>query len=153
MASEAVKQSQTFTKVSSQPHFDVDEIKVRIEEQETVLDELRRELKSLASRPIARIISREVDAPIPVQESAVLDQLTGTELEVLTIIQSLGESSVPQIREQIRKTREHTARLLKKLFDKGFIDRNTSSMPYRYHIRKEIEELIQEQKKQLDLST
>ena len=58
------------------------------------------------------------------------------------MIVDIGEGSVTEIREQIGKTREHTARLLKKLYDKGFIDRNTSRMPYRYVIRKEIKELI-----------
>jgi predicted transcriptional regulator len=54
----------------------------------------------------------------------------------------MGDGSVPEIREKIQKTREHTARLLKKLFDRGFIDRNTRSMPYRYHLRKEIVEIV-----------
>jgi DNA-binding MarR family transcriptional regulator len=83
-----------------------------------------------------------LDAPIPLQQGDVLDQLTPTEFDVLTLIDEMGEGSVPEIRERIQKTREHTARLLKKLFDKGFIDRNTSSMPYRYHLRKEVVELV-----------
>ena len=61
------------------------------------------------------------------------------------MIVDFGEGTVPEIKERIDKTREHTARLLKKLYDKGFIDRNTSSMPYRYSIRKEIRDLIMEQ--------
>ena len=32
--------------------------------------------------------------------------------------------------------------MLKRLYDSGFIDRNTSGMPYRYSVRKEIKELI-----------
>jgi len=75
----------------------------------------------------------------------ILQTLTNTELEVLKMIVDFGEGTVPEIKEQIQKTREHTARLLKKLYDKGFIDRNTNSMPYRYSIRKEIRDLIQEQ--------
>ena len=61
------------------------------------------------------------------------------------MIVDTGEGTVPEIKEIIEKTREHTARLLKKLYDKGFVDRNTSSMPYRYSIRKEIRDLILEQ--------
>ena len=52
----------------------------------------------------------------------------------------------------MNKTRERTARLLKKLFESGFIDRNTSGMPYRYSVRKEIKELIQQQKENAQLS-
>ena len=61
------------------------------------------------------------------------------------MIVDFGEGAVPEIKVRIDKTREHTARLLKKLYDKGFIDRNTNSMPYRYSIRKEIRDLIMEQ--------
>jgi DNA-binding MarR family transcriptional regulator len=68
------------------------------------------------------------------------------------MIEEMGEGSVPEIRDRIGKTREHTARLLKKLFDRGFIDRNTSGMPYRYNIRKEIRELIKEQKDKTEIS-
>ena len=152
LASEAVKSSDAALQSVRGSDFDAHSIQLKISEHENTIDELKKELKALADRPLPRVITKEVDAPIPVEGAAVLDQLTGTELEVLTILQSMGESGVPQIRNRINKTREHTARLLKKLFDKGFIDRNTSSMPYRYHIRKEIEELIEEQKKQMDLS-
>jgi len=78
--------------------------------------------------------------------------LTPTEIEVLMIIAEMEECSVPEIRERIRKTREHTARLLKKLYERGFIDRNTSGMPYRYRVRKEIKELIKQQKERMKLA-
>lgn len=111
---------------------------------------LREEIKTIASKPQIRQVIREVDAAIPVDESDVLAQLTGTEIQVLKLMQNMGFSSVPQIKDKISKTREHTARLLKKLFEKGFIDRNTSSMPYRYQVRKEVKELINDQ---IDVST
>ena len=44
MASEAVKQNQTVPKVISQPDYDAEEIKVRIKEQESALNELRKEI-------------------------------------------------------------------------------------------------------------
>lgn len=72
----------------------------------------------------------------------VLINLTDTEIEVLTIICENGEASVSEIRKHINKTREHTARLLKKLYDKGYIDRNSSRMPYRYYVRKELKDEI-----------
>jgi DNA-binding MarR family transcriptional regulator len=70
---------------------------------------------------------------------------------VLTFLEDFNEGSVPQIREKIGKTREHTARTLKKLYDKGFVDRNTSSMPYRYSVRKEMRELILQKKDNVQL--
>ena len=123
----------------------VDERKLideRFEGTEKAIEEVRKEIQELSKRPVPLVQAAPMDAPIPLQQRDVLDQLTPTEFDVLTLIDELGEGSVPEIREKIQKTREHTARLLKKLFDKGFIDRNTSSMPYRYHLRKEIVELV-----------
>lgn len=123
----------------------------RVEKIEQSLDKMKTEVNKLVSQPRTVIRSHEVDAPIPVQGESILQKLTDTELGVLTMIENMGEGTVPQIRTKIGKTREHTARLLKKLYDSGYIDRNTSSMPYKYSIRKEIKDLIQESKENAPL--
>jgi DNA-binding MarR family transcriptional regulator len=80
-------------------------------------------------------------------EVEVLKNLSDTEIEVLTIIEEKGEVSVAEIKDRINKTREHTARLLKKLYDKGYIDRISNRMPYRYYIRKELKDRIKNREK------
>ena len=120
----------------------VEELSGRVETIEKSIEGIRKEVQEIARQPRTIVQPVPVDAPIPVQGENIFNQLTETEIEVLRMIVDIGEGSVPEIREQIGKTREHTARLLKKLYDKGFIDRNTSRMPYRYVIRKEIKELI-----------
>ncbi len=121
------------------------ELNARVENIETSIESMRDELKKLVSQP--RVISQvqSVSAPIPVEGNSIIQQITETEMDVLKMIVDLGEGTVPEIKDVISKTREHTSRLLKKLYEKGYIDRNTSSMPYRYSIRKEIRELILEQ--------
>ena len=123
----------------------VKELNTRVESIETSIESMRDELKKLASQP--RVISQvqPLSAPIHVEGMSVIQQITETEMEVLKMIVDLGEGTVPEIKGVIEKTREHTSRLLKKLYEKGYIDRNTSGMPYRYSIRKEIRELILEQ--------
>ncbi|MBS7619691.1 MarR family transcriptional regulator, partial [Candidatus Bathyarchaeota archaeon] len=124
----------------------VDEIKNisrKVDENEKAITTLKNELQTLSKKTAYTPPLRKIETPIPIQSSVVLDQLTDTEIEVLEIIDDKGEASVPEIRRRINKTREHTARLLKKLYDKGFIDRSTNTMPYKYHIRKEIKETIQ----------
>ncbi len=123
----------------------VKELNTRVEGIETSIESMRDDLKKLASQP--RVISQvqPLSAPIPVEGTSIIQQITETEMHVLKMIVDLGEGTVPEIKDVIGKTREHTARLLKKLYEKGYIDRNTSSMPYRYSIRKEIRELILEQ--------
>jgi hypothetical protein len=142
MAAQALEASRKAVEASNSG---VDERKLlaeRFEGTEKTIEEIRKEIRELSKRPVPLVRAVPLDAPIPLQQGDVLDQLTPTEFDVLTLIDEMGEGSVPEIRERIQKTREHTARLLKKLFDKGFIDRNTSSMPYRYHLRKEVVELV-----------
>lgn len=124
----------------------------RVDNLEESIDQVKKDLKKLVSQPRPIISTSEVEAPIPMEGESILQRLTETELEVLTMINDLGEGTVPQIKAQIEKTREHTARLLKKLYDNGFIDRNTSRMPYRYSVRKEIKDLILESKESTPLS-
>jgi len=166
MATEAMKSSDKTLKTVEKHQIEANDINEQIMSQQVKLDNhsklfekqvevlssydsvikiLKNEVKVLASKPPIRQIIREVNAPIPIDESDILAQLTGTEIEVLKLMQNMGFSSVPQIKDKISKTREHTSRLLKKLFDKGFIDRNTSSMPYRYQVRKEVKDLINDQ--------
>ena len=42
----------------------------------------------------------------------------------------------------IDRTREHTSRLMKKLFDDGYVDRNTNTKPYTYSISQKGKERI-----------
>jgi len=151
-AREAMKTSDEALVVAREGLEETRKIVSRLAETEKAVESVKKEIQRLAKAPRQPAAQPEVGAPIPIQQDAVLDQLTGTELEVLAIIEEMGEGSVPQIRERIKKTREHTARLLKKLYEKGFIDRNTSSMPYRYYIRKEIREIIQQRKKRMKVA-
>lgn len=144
MANEAINAGQGSGDATLAGLEKVKELNDRVENIETSIETMRDDLKKLASQP--RVISQQpVTAPIPVEGTNILQQITLTEMEVLKMIVDLGEGTVPEIKNVISKTREHTARLLKKLYEKGYIDRNTSSMPYRYSIRKEIRELILEQ--------
>jgi len=145
MASEAISAKQGESEATLAGLEKVKDLSDRVNVIEESIETMKKDLSKLASQPRVIVPSGPVDAPIPVQGNDILQTLTDTELEVLKMIVDFGEGTVPEIKEQIQKTREHTARLLKKLYDKGFIDRNTNSMPYRYSIRKEIRDLIQDQ--------
>lgn len=151
-AEEALKASGEALNTVREGVDDTSKLADRIEETEKTLDIVKTEIRRLSKIYRQPIVQKDVEAPIPLQRDNILEQLNPTEVEVLAIIEELGEGSVPEIRERIKKTREHTARLLKKLYEKGFIDRNTNRMPYRYNIRKEITEIIQQQKKKVKIS-
>jgi len=144
MASEAINSRQETGDATLKGLEKVRELSDRVENIESSIEAMRGDLQKIAAHP--RIVHQTpVTAPIPLESDNILQQITGTELNVLKMIVDLGEGTVPELKDVIDKTREHTARLLKKLYEKGYIDRNTSSMPYRYSIRKEIRELILEQ--------
>lgn len=141
MANEAINSGRGTEDATLKGLEKVIELSDRVDNIESSIESIRRDFQKLATQP--RIVHQvPVTAPIPLEDDNILQQITGTELDVLKMIVDLGEGTVPEIKDAIGKTREHTARLLKKLYEKGYIDRNTSSMPYRYSIRKEIRELI-----------
>jgi prefoldin subunit 5 len=151
MANQAMTSDQGIGDATLKGFEKVKELSDRVDTIETSIESMRGDLQKIASQP--RVVQQvPVNAPIPVEGDNILQQITGTELEVLKMIVDLGEGTVPEIKDVIGKTREHTARLLKKLYEKGYIDRNTSSMPYRYSIRKEIRELIMGQSEEPTLN-
>ena len=152
MAEEALKMGRGSNEATLKGLEKVKELNGRVEGIEGNVEKMRVELQKLATQPRVAPTPTQVDAPIPVQGEDVFKKLTDTELGVLQMITDLGEGSVPEIRNKIGKTREHTARLLKKLYDSGFIDRNTSGMPYRYSVRKEIRDLLLEKREQAAIS-
>lgn len=152
IASEALNASSEAIAAAEEGLDETKRLAEKLDETDRVIASMKGEIQKLADRPAATPLQARVDAPIPLKKDDILENMTETELEVLTLIEELGEGSVPEIRKRIEKTREHTARLLKKLYENGFIDRNTSGMPYRYYIRKEIKELIQQRKERMKLA-
>lgn len=151
LADETLKTSEEALNSARKSLLENKTISSRLDETEKAVESVREDLRKISeSRTI--ILEEEIKAPIPLNQNAVFEQLTPTEIEVLAIIEELGEGSVPTIKERIKKTREHTARMLKKLYERGFIDRNTSGMPYRYHIRKEIKDVIKNHKHTMKLA-
>jgi len=90
---------------------------------------------------------REISLPVkpvfPMRRERALAPLTPTELRVLEILSSEGEKTVREIRSRIGLTREHTGRLMKNLYDKGYVERRTDKIPYVYKIKKEMENMLQ----------
>ena len=68
--------------------------------------------------------------------------LTVTEQNIVQVLLDEGSKTAPQIQRNIGKTREHTSRLLKKLWQEGYIDRETHSIPYKYHPSNELKSRI-----------
>ena len=84
----------------------------------------------------------KIEAAIPIKREKALEPLTETELMVLETIGKEGEKTAPEIREKIGLTREHTARLMKKLYKDGYMERDTHKMPYVYRLKEEMQKIL-----------
>lgn len=77
-------------------------------------------------------------SPIPLRRESALASLTETELKILELLAQQGEKTAIQIRNEIKLTREHTARLMKKLYVSDYVERRTDRTPYVYRLKKEM---------------
>lgn len=89
-----------------------------------------------------RVPETKIEAAIPIKKESALAPLTETELAVLETISKEGEKTAPEIREKIGLTREHSARLMKKLYKDGYLERDTHKMPYVYRLKQEMEKIL-----------
>jgi len=122
------------------------------------LEEMRSEVKSIKEaqdKVIKKLVEVEkikqeayyvpeanIEAAIPIKREKALEPLTETELMVLETIGKEGEKTAPEIREKIGLTREHTARLMKKLYKDGYLERDTHKMPYIYQLKEEMQKIL-----------
>lgn len=97
---------------------------------------IMKEIEEMEKVPAAP--ETKVEAVIPIKREKALAPLTETELSVLDILATEGAKTAPEIRDRIKFTREHTARLMKKLYEAGYLERDTRKMPYKYRVKKEM---------------
>ena len=98
------------------------------------------QLAAPPSRPASiRPASVETNSAKPVEPLRAVAQTvphvesTETEAKVLRLL-AQGPRTSAQIKEEVGRSREHTARLMKMLFDRGLVIRNDRNKPYVYEI-------------------
>jgi hypothetical protein len=96
------------------------------------------ELERLKSRFLAlsqtRTDPKVVARPELVLGGNMLDSLTDTEREVVGILREEGPKPAPELGHRLGKSREHMARLMKKLYLEGYVDRESNRTPFRYRL-------------------
>lgn len=78
---------------------------------------------------------------VGVVTEGTLAKLSETEREVLEFLLS-GPKRAPEIGRLMTRSREHTARLMKSLFEQGFVERETCRQPYEYRLNDKVREAI-----------
>jgi chromosome segregation ATPase len=79
---------------------------------------------------------------IPIKRDKAMAALTDTEIKVLEMLSSEGPKTAPEIKGRVHLSREHTARLMKKLYEEGYLEREIGKIPFSYSIKKEMEKLL-----------
>jgi DNA-binding MarR family transcriptional regulator len=75
---------------------------------------------------------------IPIRRDKAMAALTDTELTVLEMLSMEGPKTAPEIKQRVQLSREHTARLMKKLYEEGYLERETGKIPFKYSVKKEM---------------
>ena len=120
---------------------EVDNKSHNIEETQQALKikiiELEEKMQKLAEEPEIKI-----EPVIPIRRDKAMSALTDTEVIVLEMLSVEGSKTAPEIRDRVRLSREHTARLMKKLYEKGYLERETGKIPFRYSIKEEMKKFL-----------
>jgi len=119
-------------------------VSAQIESVDKKVGDIMAKQESLVKRiaEVPAVPEAKIRAAIPIKRERALAPLTETELSVLEILASEGKKTAPEIRGRIKLTREHTARLMKKLYEKGYLERDSEKMPYAYRIKEEMRRIL-----------
>jgi len=122
---------------------DVESVRNTLEDLSTKVEGLAKAQEEWKKRAIA-VADSQIEAVIPLKREQALAPLTETELRVLEFIgaSSSGERTAPEVKEMIKLTREHTARLMKKLYEGGYLERRAEKTPYAYSVKEEMLKLL-----------
>jgi DNA-binding CsgD family transcriptional regulator len=101
------------------------------------ITEVEEQMQKLSAVPEIRS-----EPVIPIRRDKAMAALTDTEVTVLEMLSAEGSKTAPEIKERVRLSREHTARLMKKLYEKGYLERETGKIPFRYSVKKEMKKFL-----------
>jgi len=121
----------------------IDVLEDRFVEVSSMRDTLLQKVDEMEKRRFHQIESEtKIESAIPIKREKALAPLTTTELSVLEFLAIEGEKTAPEIKERIKLSREHTARLMKKLYEGGYLERSASKIPFKYHLKEEMRKIL-----------
>jgi hypothetical protein len=128
----------------------------RLRDYDKVIAELRARLDIMEVRSQPYVISQSrqpqphvapVSEPIPVTQHATVveerQENNGTTDYILKLLAERPRTS-REVQHAVGRTREHTARLMKKLHDSGLVSRDINNKPFKYAITGSGQERLKE---------
>jgi len=118
----------------------------KVDGLENNLKGVQREVQEMSARvnqlgAVALKTTIAQDIPVGVVTEDTFTKLTPTERRVLELLADGGKAA-PEIRRLLAKSREHTARLMKSLFEQGFVEREANRQPYEYRLNDKVREVL-----------
>jgi hypothetical protein len=117
----------------------VDGLQKNMKRVEQGLEEVRARVDQLSSAGQQR--SDTSVAPVGVVTEHTLARLSPTEKGVLELLVDSAKGA-PEIAQLVTRSREHTGRMMKSLFEQGFVEREASRQPYEYRLNEKVREVI-----------
>jgi archaellum component FlaC len=142
----AQKISQTFSQNNTSILSGLTGLELKIKDIEATQETLRVKITGFEEqiqKNIAVLPEIRNDPVITIKRDKAMAALTDTEIAVVEMLSKEGAKTAPEIKERVHLSREHTARLMKKLYEEGYLDREAGKIPFRYTIKKEMESLMQ----------
>jgi DNA-binding MarR family transcriptional regulator len=108
------------------------------------LEQLKAKLSMIQQRkPAAEHLPKRENLGTTVTDGDILAATTSTEHEVLEILRLEGPKAAPELGNRLNKSREHTSRLMKKLYMEGYVDRETNHAPFRYKVNESLRSALE----------
>jgi Fic family protein len=121
----------------------IDSAESRLNEFVSLRESLEQKIVELEKRRLRlKEPDARVESAIPIRREKALAQLTETELLVLELLATEGEKTAPEIKKRVKLSREHTARLMKKLYEKGYLERSSNKIPFTYRLKEEMQKFL-----------
>ncbi len=120
----------------------IKDIEVSQETLRLKITDVEGQIQKIQAAP-PEVKGEQVIPVLPIKRDKALAALTDTEIAVLEMLSKEGAKTAPEIKERVHLSREHTARLMKKLYEEGYLERETGKIPFKYSVKKEMENLLQ----------
>lgn len=120
------------------------EFDLKMRDSEAVQQTLKAKITELEeyAQKLSAVSEIKSEQVIPIRREKAMAALTDTEIAVLEMLAAEGPKTAPEIKERVKLSREHTARLMKKLYEKGYLERETGTTPFKYSVKKEMEKFL-----------
>lgn len=136
---ERTKSLSTFQQESNRINKLEDKLNEALTMKEALLEKIEDVKKQLSPK---KNTNPSIRSAIPIKREKALAPLTETELAVLELLSTCGKGTTPEIRKNIGLSREHTARLLKKLYEEGYLERSSGRVPFTYQLKDEMRKIL-----------